>query len=255
MARREGSDAVSLFDFFAETPRKRRPSSQIDFFPIYADFGPAKQEFHIGLGSSATPGMVPGIFAMHEALCRLPMKRLVEPAIRAARGGSRSQRSRLISSPSSPRSSTRPPALPRSSRPGARCSRPARPSASPISRRQSNGWRTARGSSSTVMSVRPSSPGGEKHDGGGYLTYDDLAEYRVARRAPILWQHDGATVALDPPPSSDRCAANSRHHFNRSRWRPARRAAPRRRGHDHRRAGKHRSHDGARAGRRSRAVR
>ena len=87
MARREGSDAVTLFDFFAETPRKRRPSREIDFYPIYADFGPAKQEFHIGLGSSATPGMVPGIFAMHEELCRLPMKRLVEPAVRAARGG------------------------------------------------------------------------------------------------------------------------------------------------------------------------
>ena len=87
MARREGSDAVSLFDFFAETPRKRRPQREIDFYPIHADFGPAKQEFHIGLGSSATPGIVPGIFAMHEALCRLPMKRLVEPAVRAARGG------------------------------------------------------------------------------------------------------------------------------------------------------------------------
>src|SRR3546814_16758632 len=52
-----------------------------------ADFGPAKQEFHIGLGSSATPGVVPGLFAMHEALCRLPMQRLVEPAVRAARAG------------------------------------------------------------------------------------------------------------------------------------------------------------------------
>src|SRR5690606_3892587 len=36
---------------------------------------------------SATPGMVPGVFAIHEELCRLPMKRLVEPAGRAARGG------------------------------------------------------------------------------------------------------------------------------------------------------------------------
>jgi gamma-glutamyltranspeptidase/glutathione hydrolase len=72
MARRQGSDAVSLFDFFAETPRKRRPQREIDFYPIHADFGPAKQEFHIGLGSSATPGMVPGIIAMHEepAACR-----------------------------------------------------------------------------------------------------------------------------------------------------------------------------------------
>src|SRR5215831_13323275 len=85
MARRKRSDAVTLFDFFAETPLKTRPAREIDFYPIHADFGPAKQEFHIGIGSSATPGVVPGIFAIHEELCRMPMKRLVEPAVRAAR--------------------------------------------------------------------------------------------------------------------------------------------------------------------------
>jgi gamma-glutamyltranspeptidase/glutathione hydrolase len=37
---------------------------------------------------------------------------------------------------------------------------------------------------------------------GGYLTHADLAGYRVARRAPILWQHDGAVVALNPPPAA-----------------------------------------------------
>ena len=87
MARPAGSDTLALFDFFAETPLKRRPASEVEFFPIYADFGPAKQEFHIGLGSSATPGVVPGLFAIHAALCTLPMKRLVEPAVRAARAG------------------------------------------------------------------------------------------------------------------------------------------------------------------------
>ena len=49
MARREGADSVKLFDFFTETPRRRRPTNEVEFFPIYADFGPAKQEFHIGL--------------------------------------------------------------------------------------------------------------------------------------------------------------------------------------------------------------
>ena len=36
------SDTATLFDFFAETPLKRRPASEIDFFPIYADFGPGQ---------------------------------------------------------------------------------------------------------------------------------------------------------------------------------------------------------------------
>ena len=56
MARRAGRDSCELFDFFTETPRKRRAEDQAEFFPIYADFGPARQEFHIGLGSAATPG-------------------------------------------------------------------------------------------------------------------------------------------------------------------------------------------------------
>ncbi|ODS01739.1 hypothetical protein AUC69_05730 [Methyloceanibacter superfactus] len=87
MARRADSDAVQLFDFFVDTPLKRRPADEVEFFPIDADFGPATQEFHIGLGASATPGMAQGLYAMHEAYCRLPMKRLVEPAVRAARAG------------------------------------------------------------------------------------------------------------------------------------------------------------------------
>ena len=87
MAREGSREAISLYDGFADTPRKRRPESEVDFFAIEADFGPAKQEFHIGLGSSATPGIVPGLFALHQDLCRLPLRRLVEPAMRAAREG------------------------------------------------------------------------------------------------------------------------------------------------------------------------
>ena len=55
MARQAGSDRCALFDFFVETPRKRRAGSEVSFFPIHADFGPAKQEFHIGLGIERYP--------------------------------------------------------------------------------------------------------------------------------------------------------------------------------------------------------
>ncbi|HSM20437.1 MAG TPA: gamma-glutamyltransferase, partial [Hyphomicrobiales bacterium] len=87
MARQAGSNAIKLFDFFVETPLRRRPANEVSFFPIEADFGPATQEFHIGLGAAAAPGIAQGLFAMHEAYARLPMKRLVEPAARAARQG------------------------------------------------------------------------------------------------------------------------------------------------------------------------
>ena len=61
MARQAGRRDAALFDFFVETPLKRRAGQDVSFFPIHADFGPATQEFHIGLGSSATPGMAQGL--------------------------------------------------------------------------------------------------------------------------------------------------------------------------------------------------
>src|SRR4029079_13830846 len=79
MARQAGSETSRLFDFFTETPLKRRPASEVEFLLIYADFGRPMQQFHIGLVSSATPGVVPGLCAIHAALCKLPMRRLVEP--------------------------------------------------------------------------------------------------------------------------------------------------------------------------------
>jgi len=41
----------TIYDFFAQTPRKKKPVAEIDFAPIDADFGGAVQVFHSGLGS------------------------------------------------------------------------------------------------------------------------------------------------------------------------------------------------------------
>jgi gamma-glutamyltranspeptidase / glutathione hydrolase len=87
MAYRADRDETVLYDFFAQTPKHKRPVSELDFHGIHADFGPATQEFHIGAGSVATPGMIPGLFAIHQDLCTLPLKTLLEPAIHAARKG------------------------------------------------------------------------------------------------------------------------------------------------------------------------
>jgi len=76
-----------VYDFFVETPRHRHPQAEIDFTPILADFGTATQEFHIGLGAIATPGVIAGLFAAHADLGSLPISRLVEPAIHIARDG------------------------------------------------------------------------------------------------------------------------------------------------------------------------
>ncbi|MCB1491420.1 MAG: gamma-glutamyltransferase, partial [Rhodobiaceae bacterium] len=79
---------TDCLDFFVETPNER-PSGRIDAHGIEADFGNATQAFTIGAGTSAVPGMVPGLFAAHARYGRLPMKALVAYAASAARDGVR----------------------------------------------------------------------------------------------------------------------------------------------------------------------
>ncbi|GMR07005.1 MAG: gamma-glutamyltransferase [Gammaproteobacteria bacterium] len=81
----DGQD--TLYDFFAHTPRQRHHDNIDDFYPIDADFGNTIQEFHIGTGAIATPGIVKGLFHIHRELGSLPITELVAPAILAARNG------------------------------------------------------------------------------------------------------------------------------------------------------------------------
>ena len=78
---------TQVYDFFAQTPLYPRSTKDIEFFPIHADFGTTRQEFHIGAGSVAVPGAVKGMYAIHKELCTMPMKDLLSPAIEAARCG------------------------------------------------------------------------------------------------------------------------------------------------------------------------
>ncbi len=76
-----------LYDFFVHTPVTKPSVSDLDFSPILADFGTVQQEFHIGIGSIATPGVVKGMFEVHRDLGRMPMEEIVQPAIAMAREG------------------------------------------------------------------------------------------------------------------------------------------------------------------------
>ncbi|WP_135079215.1 gamma-glutamyltransferase [Terasakiella sp. SH-1] len=81
----EQDQSPVLYDFFTQTPKQRRTDSE--FYPILADFGTVTQEFHIGRGSIATPGVVKGLFEAHLELASLPMDVIVAPAIELARDG------------------------------------------------------------------------------------------------------------------------------------------------------------------------
>lgn len=78
-----------VYDFFVQTPLARQAPDTLDFYDVEVDFGGVRQEFHIGVGAAATPGYVRGLFDIHADLCRLPLARLMQPAIDAARTGVR----------------------------------------------------------------------------------------------------------------------------------------------------------------------
>lgn len=201
MARRTGSNKIALYDFFAETPRQRRPERDIEFYPIHANFGPVKQEFHIGLGSSATPGIVPGLFAMHEELCRLPMQRLAEPAIRAAKQGfPLSDFQAYLFTVIAP-ILTASPGVAEIFAPGGK---PMQAGATFRNEHLAEclAWLAEDGARLFVDGDVGAAIVNQAQEQGGYLTGDDLASYRVERRDPILWRHHDTTVALNPPPAA-----------------------------------------------------
>lgn len=84
LANRSGEPV--LYDFFTQTPLKQS-KAELDFFPVHADFGTTTQEFHLGLGSCATPGAIRGISMVWRDCCRMPLKELIEPAFILAKNG------------------------------------------------------------------------------------------------------------------------------------------------------------------------
>ncbi len=195
---------ATLFDFFAQTPKRKRPADEVDFRPILADFGPATQEFHIGLGSVATPGMVKGLFAVHEALGSLPIARILEPAVALARRGvALSPMQAYIIDVVSPIVTADP--LGRTlyecpERPGevvAAGDRFAWPALADLlealAREGPRLFYEGEIAAAIVAACQAS---------GGHLTADDLAGYRVERRAPLERSYAGARILSNPPPSA-----------------------------------------------------
>lgn len=85
LVRRTGH-APQLLDYFCQTPRRRRVDD-LDFYPITGNFGPDTQEFHVGMASIAVPGVIAGLFALHERLGSLPFSTLAAPAASLAGHG------------------------------------------------------------------------------------------------------------------------------------------------------------------------
>jgi gamma-glutamyltranspeptidase/glutathione hydrolase len=202
LARPAGRPPV-LFDFFVQTPHRRRPEEELDFYPILADFGTARQEFHIGLGAMAVPGMVAGLFEAREALGSLPMSEIVAPAVELARRGVRvtayqSWISRILE-------------------PILRASPEATALAASVERPDEiagEGDLVRHPDMADVLEeLAAQGPGlfyrgdlarrlaRDCERGGGQLTLEDLAAYQVRVREPVIAYSHGARFAFNAPPS------------------------------------------------------
>ena len=82
------AEGQSMFvDCFCQTPKYKRPLSEIEFDPMVVNFGETTYTFHVGMGSIAVPGIIAGLYYIHQHFASIPMSVLVQPALDVARNG------------------------------------------------------------------------------------------------------------------------------------------------------------------------
>lgn len=81
------SEAPVLFDFFCQTPGVKKEAASYDFKPYTVHFGDEEEVFYFGKGSSAVPGAIAGIFALHRHSGTIPIKELFQPGIQMMKRG------------------------------------------------------------------------------------------------------------------------------------------------------------------------
>ncbi|MCA9946134.1 MAG: gamma-glutamyltransferase, partial [Anaerolineales bacterium] len=71
-----------VFDFFSNTPGLNgQPPDKMDFSQVTIDFGATTQDFQLGRASVAVPGNIAGLCQMAADYGRLPLSKLLEPAL------------------------------------------------------------------------------------------------------------------------------------------------------------------------------
>ena len=187
----------TLFDFFTQTPISKALSHPLDFYPVEADFGDTVQEFHVGLGAMAVPGVLQGLVQVHRRLGRLPLKSVVAPAIYLARRGVvvndflayvygllksillATADSRAIYAPAGHLLQS-----------GERLYMPR--FADALERLVCQGMESFCQEMSAQLAQTQ----------GGYLTEKDFADYQVIERLPLCLDYHGTQLLTNPPPSA-----------------------------------------------------
>jgi len=204
LAQAAGADA-QVFDFFTQTPSAG--TGDLDFYPIQADFGTATQEFHIGMGSIAVPGVVAGMFAAHKAYCRLPLAKIVEPAVGLARAGVRINRLQkyineilqpIIEASPEVRAMASPVSEPdRLAEVGDLINNPDLADMFEQLVRHGERWFYEGAPAQQLV--------GDCQQNGGLISRQDMHAYHVIRRKPVVAKAYNAQISFNSPPSPGGC--------------------------------------------------
>ncbi|MDJ0799988.1 MAG: gamma-glutamyltransferase [Calothrix sp. MO_167.B12] len=190
-----------LFDFFTQTPQSKKPVDEIDFYPTNVNFGDAVQTFHIGLGSMAVPGNIRGVFEVHQKLGRLPLNVVAEPAIHYAENGLEINDFQAYCL--------------RILQPIIFASAEARKIYAPEGQLKKSGetlilkdlGATLRGLVTKGVEYLHTGDIAAQiirdcRENGGYITREDLDNYRVITRKPLTINYRDYTIITNPPPSA-----------------------------------------------------
>ncbi|NIP46626.1 MAG: Gamma-glutamyltranspeptidase [Gammaproteobacteria bacterium] len=192
-----------VYDFFVHTPSRRLPESSLDFRPILADFGGVTQEFHIGLGTVAVPGLVRGLFEIHRDLGTLPMRDILAQAVTHAKDGVTVTpfQAYVLGVVSATFTATQA---------CQRIFRSARDAEALVGEGECLRQPELADTLETLaiegddLFYRGEIAAAIARDmhGGGQITFDDLAGYAVERRVPLTLDYHGVRMLTNPPPSS-----------------------------------------------------
>jgi gamma-glutamyltranspeptidase / glutathione hydrolase len=200
LARTAAGEEV-VFDFFVDTPGRGLPDAAApELTPVTLQFGAAAQVFHVGHGSVAVPGCLPGYLHAHARLGRLDLDEVVAPARRLAERGA----------PLGPHQT----AVVHLLEPILTLSEEGKERFTPTGRRldpddrvpnprlaaflEAVGAGRAHGFGDPPLAAAVEA---DMVANGGLLTAADLAAYQVVEREPLAVHYRGARLLTNPPPS------------------------------------------------------
>ena len=191
-----------LIDFFTDTPGRGLPDEKLEphFVPTTIHFPASEQVFNIGLGSVAVPGALAGFLHVRQEFGRLPLAQIVGPAVRIARGGVTLNPVQAYAIDLLTPINT--------------LTAASRALFAPEDRTPRLGERLVNPDLASFLETLSDDPsdslyGGaiarriaeDMRAGGGLLTEQDLADYRVVERAPLEFSYRDRRVLTNSPPS------------------------------------------------------